>query len=51
MIGSGGCLQWQDLDWRDIAPYPPYTDFDSVKGTFNQHMKAYGLSQWYEAIH
>lgn len=48
LVGPGGYLQWQDLEWRDIEPYPPYPDYDDVKSVFEQHMKVYGLSEGYE---
>ncbi|KAJ5887343.1 hypothetical protein N7504_011390 [Penicillium tannophilum] len=43
--GQFDFVNWQDLEWRDIEPYPPYPDYDDVKSTFEQHMKAYGLSE------
>ncbi|KAJ5547149.1 hypothetical protein N7494_004734 [Penicillium frequentans] len=45
LLRPGGHLQWQDLEWTDIAPYPPYPDYDDVRSVFKQHMKAYGLSE------
>jgi len=45
LLRPGGYLQWQDLEWTDIAPYPPHPEFDGVKSIIDQHMKAHGLSE------
>jgi hypothetical protein len=50
MLGPGGHIQWQDLDWQDIRSYPTNPDLDKINHLLTRHMKAHGLSERYEII-